>query len=135
MNHGSCHCGGVQFSVAIDKREALECNCSVCRKKGFLHLIVTREKFILLQGEELLTTYSFNTHVAQHRFCRICGCHPFYTPRSHPNGVSVNLRCLDDVSPDEFVIVSFDGQRWEENIAQIAGEGASANAARRTTNG
>src|SRR5262245_25889132 len=91
---GSCHCQRVRFRVHTAKLEALDCNCSICQKKGFLHLIVTKDAFELLSGEEDLTTYTFNTHVAKHRFCRVCGMHPFYTPRSHPDGVDVNVRCL-----------------------------------------
>ncbi len=92
---GGCHCGAVRFRVVVDKYQVTECNCSICLKKGFLHLIVPSESFTLLQGAEVLTTYTFNTGVAKHTFCRICGIHSFYVPRSHPDGFSVNLRCLD----------------------------------------
>jgi hypothetical protein len=117
---GGCHCGAIRFRVTIDLRDRLvECNCSICRKKGYLHLIVPPERFQLLQGEDLLNTYTFNTGVAKHRFCRVCGIHPFYTPRSHPDKIDVNLRCLDEDIQSRFVIQSFDGANWEDNIQQI----------------
>jgi hypothetical protein len=88
--------------------------------KGNLHLIVPRARFTLLQGESSLTTYQFNTRVAKHTFCRVCGIHPFYYPRSHPDGVDVNVRCFDDLDAmARFQVEKFDGQRWEENVGSI----------------
>jgi enoyl-CoA hydratase len=116
---GGCHCGAVRFRVEVDEHCALDCNCSICRKKGFLHLIVPSERFTLLSGAEMLTVYSFGTHTAKHTFCSRCGMHPFYTPRSHPNGVDVNVRCLDGDAIDRFSIEAFNGQRWEDNIDTI----------------
>jgi hypothetical protein len=95
-HRGSCHCGRIRFEVDAPARiEALECNCSICRMTGFLHLIVPAARFRLLQGAELLTEYTFNTGVAKHRFCRVCGVKAFYVPRSNPDGIDVNVRCLD----------------------------------------
>jgi len=116
---GGCHCGGVRFRVLVEKYEGIECNCSICLKKGFLHLVVPADRFTLLAGEDLLTTYRFNTRVARHTFCRVCGIHPFYTPRSHPEGVDVNIRCLDGDAAARFHIEPFDGIHWEENVEQI----------------
>jgi hypothetical protein len=116
---GGCHCGAVRFRVDVDEHVAIECDCSICRMKGNLHLIVTRDRFAILRGEERLSTYRFNTGVAQHTFCRTCGIHPFYVPRSHPDGIDVNVRCLDGEAMDQFVIEKFDGAHWEENIAKI----------------
>ena len=117
---GGCHCGAVRFRVIVDKYKVDECNCSICLKKGFLHLIVPSESFTLLQGAEVLTTYTFNTGVAKHTFCRICGIHSFYTPRSHPDGFSVNLRCLDGENVlSRFEIIPFDGANWEQNIHKL----------------
>ncbi|WP_446339146.1 GFA family protein [Coleofasciculus sp. G1-WW12-02] len=113
---GGCHCGAVRFSVTVDQHEAIDCNCSICHKKGFIHLIVPPEQFTLLSGADVLTTYTFNTNTAKHTFCRICGIHPFYRPRSHPQSIDVNLRCLDDDVLSRFARVSFDGANWEENI-------------------
>lgn len=119
---GGCHCGAVRFQVIVDKHKADDCNCSICKKKGFLHLIVPAEKFTLLQGADVLTTYTFNTKVAQHTFCRICGIHAFYHPRSHPNCIDVNIRCLDDNVLSNFEIVPFDGANWEQNIYKLRSE-------------
>ena len=122
---GGCHCGRVRFRVRVDDGaglEAVECNCSICTKKGFLHLIVTKDAFELLAGEADLTTYTFNTGVAKHTFCRTCGIHAFYTPRSHPDGVDVNVRCLDGDGVDpltRFTVRSFDGKHWEDNVETI----------------
>jgi hypothetical protein len=116
---GGCHCCGVRFRVLVEKYAGIECNCSICRKKGFLHLIVPADRFTLLAGEDLLTTYRFNTGTARHTFCRVCGIHPFYTPRSHPDGVDVNIRCLDGDAAARFHITPFDGIHWEENVEQI----------------
>ena len=110
---GGCHCGRIRFRVEVQDFAGSECNCSMCTKKGILHLIVAPERFRLLQGNEFLSTYTFNTGVAQHRFCRVCGIHPFYTPRSDPDKVDVNLRCLDGDAWQRFKLVTFDGKNWE----------------------
>ena len=108
---GGCHCGAVRFRVRLLEPRALECNCSICAKKGFINLIAEPENFQLLQGEDSLSTYRFNTGTAQHRFCSTCGIHPFSRPRSHPGAYDVNARCLDDGY--EFLdIEAFDGQNW-----------------------
>jgi hypothetical protein len=117
---GGCHCGGVRFRVVVERFVASECNCSMCTKKGILHLIVSPEQFELLRGGELLTVYRFNTGVAQHRFCRVCGIHPFYTPRSDPDKVDVNVRCLDDDAWRRFELTRFDGQNFEAALAARA---------------
>ncbi len=112
---GGCHCGAVRFKVeAPENVDVEDCNCSVCRMTGFLHLIVPKSKFTLLSGEENLSLYTFNTGVAKHYFCKTCGIKPFYIPRSNPDGVDVNVRCLD-VPPKKLRIVPFDGENWEVN--------------------
>lgn len=115
---GGCHCGAVRFAVVVREWRVLDCTCSICRKKGILHLIVPAEDFSLLRGEEALSTYRFGTGVAQHRFCRTCGMHPFYVPRSHPDGFDVNARCLD-AGISRFEVEVFDGANWEENVEGI----------------
>jgi hypothetical protein len=116
---GGCHCGRVRFEVDVDELEALDCNCSICTKKGFLHVIVTKDRFRLLAGEGELVTYTFHTGVAKHTFCRTCGMHPFYVPRSHPDGIDVNLRCLDGFPLTRFRVAPFDGQDWEAHVDAI----------------
>jgi hypothetical protein len=86
---------------------------------GFLHVICEAVDFELLAGEDLLTTYTFGTHTAQHHFCSRCGVKSFYVPRSHPDGYSVNARCLDGDAIERFDVRPFDGANWEKNIASI----------------
>ncbi|MFP6734045.1 MAG: GFA family protein [Rhodospirillales bacterium] len=116
-HQGGCHCGKVRFEVTAPKElKVTECNCSICRMSGYLHLIVKKDQFRLLQGTDILTTYTFNTGTAQHLFCSACGVKSFYVPRSHPDGYSINARCLDAGTISNMVITSFDGQNWEANI-------------------
>lgn len=118
---GGCHCGRVRFEVkAPAKIAADECNCSICAMSGFLHLIVPEESFRLLQGKDALRTYTFNTGVAKHHFCRYCGVKSFYVPRSHPNGVTVNVRCIDTETIAGIDITPFDGQNWEKNVSGLS---------------
>lgn len=120
IHAGGCHCGAVRFDVETpDSVEVEDCNCSMCAKSGFLHLIVPASSFRLLSGEDVLATYTFNTGVAQHRFCTVCGIKPFYVPRSNPDGIDVNLRCLD-TPPREVRVVAFDGRDWELNAHRVA---------------
>ena len=117
---GKCHCGAITFEVtAASHLEVEDCNCSICYKSGFLHLIVPRKQFRLISGEENLQTYTFNTAVAKHFFCKTCGIKPFYIPRSNPDGIDVNVRCLEPF-PDNITIVKFDGQNWEDNAHTLA---------------
>jgi hypothetical protein len=113
---GGCHCGRVRFRVTADLASATDCNCSVCTKKGILHLIVAPDQFVLLSGKDDLTTYEFNTKVAKHMFCKHCGIHPFYVPRSDPDKVDVNARCLDNVDLAKISPKPFDGKNWEAAI-------------------
>ncbi len=110
---GGCHCGRVRFVVEGDLATAAVCNCSICTKKGFIHLIVPPSDFQLLSGADALVTYQFNTGTAKHQFCGTCGMHPFYVPRSDPDKIDVNVRCLDDVDLAQLQPSSFDGKNWE----------------------
>ena len=117
---GGCHCRRVDFEVtAPDHLTVYDCNCSICLLSGFLHLIVDAKNFRLLRGENILTTYQFNTGTAKHRFCGVCGIKSFYVPRSHPNGYSVNARCLDTVDVDKIDIKPFDGANWESSVTTL----------------
>ncbi|MDZ4299150.1 MAG: GFA family protein [Moraxellaceae bacterium] len=117
---GGCHCGAVRFEVeAPEHVEVEDCNCSICRMTGFLHLIVPKRNFRLTAGEDQLTSYAFNECVAKHLFCRVCGIKSFYIPRSNPDGVDVNLRCLKTV-PAQVTVVPFDGENWDANAAALA---------------
>jgi hypothetical protein len=114
---GGCHCARVRFVVHGDLATVTVCNCSICTKKGYIHLIVPPADFELVSGEPELTTYEFNTKIAKHRFCRVCGMHPFYVPRSDPDKIDVNVRCLDDVDLSQLRPSLFDGKHWEQAIA------------------
>lgn len=117
---GGCHCGAVRFTVRLSDPRTIVCNCSICTKKGFVHLIVENHELTIHQGLDRLTDYRFNTRTARHLFCATCGMHPFYVPRSHPDGWSVNARCLDDVSlAARMPMVDFDGRHWEQHIDEI----------------
>ena len=117
---GSCHCGRVRFRVTTALDKVVECNCSICTKKGFLHSIVPLAQFELLSGAADLTTYTFNTGIAKHQFCRHCGIHPFYVPRSDPDQIDVNVRCLAGVDLGALRVDPFDGANWEQAIASAS---------------
>ena len=120
-HRGGCHCRRVRFEVDAPARiEALDCNCSICRMTGFLHLIVPAARFRLLAGGDELAEYTFNTGTAKHRFCRHCGIKAFYVPRSHPDGIDVNVRCLDAGTVEDLVITPFDDDDREAATAAIA---------------
>jgi hypothetical protein len=120
-HRGGCHCGAVAFELHAPARlEVQQCNCSVCSMTGFLHLIVPASRFRLLRGAEALETYTFNTGIARHLFCRRCGVKSFYVPRSNPDGFSVNVRCLDQATIEHVVVTEFDGRNWEQSAASLA---------------
>ncbi|MFQ5458938.1 MAG: GFA family protein [Myxococcota bacterium] len=110
--HDRAHAEG-----AADLAHVGTCNCSVCAKKGFLHLIVPPAQFELLAGQDDLSTYQFNTNTAKHQFCRHCGIHAFYVPRSDPDKIDVNVRCLAGVDADAIPTEPFDGRNWEAAMA------------------
>ena len=120
---GGCHCGAMRYRVEVTHRHALGCNCSMCMRKGFLHLIVPADQFEELGEDDAYTTYTFGSETAKHYFCKTCGVTPYYVPRSHPDGFSVNVRTLDDVvatgNLDAWDIEPFDGQHWEDNVDSI----------------
>ena len=118
---GSCHCTRVRFEVDAPARiVALDCNCSICRMSGFLHLIVPAPRFRLLSGADVLTEYTFNTGAAKHRFCSVCGVKSFYVPRSNPDGIDVNVRCLREATIEHLDIEPFDDRTREQSEAAIA---------------
>jgi hypothetical protein len=119
-HRGGCHCGAIAFEVDAPARVTVsECNCSICRMSGYLHLIVPAARFRLLRGTDDLTTYTFNTGTARHLFCRRCGVKSFYVPRSNPDGYSVNLRCLAQDSIEQVAIEPFDDNDRAASEARI----------------
>ena len=122
IHNGGCHCGAVAFEVEAPPRlVASDCNCSICRMSGYLHLIVPRSRFRLLQGADELTEYKFNTGTARHLFCRRCGVKSFYVPRSNPDGYSVNVRCLDAATIEHVEVQLFDDNDREASEARLRG--------------
>jgi hypothetical protein len=119
---GGCHCRLVRFAAKLPAAPvpALDCNCSICRATGFLHIVVPHEDFTLLSGSDRLISYRFGTGAAEHLFCSVCGVKSFYQPRSHPEAWSVNAHCLDE--PPELAIETFDGKNWEQAKASLDGE-------------
>jgi hypothetical protein len=116
---GGCHCGRVRFEVVAPATiEVADCNCSICRKLGYLHLIVPADRFKLICGQDALSTYSFNTQIAKHFFCSTCGVKSFYVPRSHPDGISVNVRCIDSNTIESMTVQPFNGREWEKGRAE-----------------
>ena len=120
VHRGGCHCGAIQFEVDAPRQVTVhDCNCSICSKVGYLHLIVPGSCFRLIRGEDSLTTYTFNTGVAQHTFCRHCGIKPFYVPRSNPDGYSINFRCLPRSGFNDVRTELLDGRNWEQSAAAL----------------
>nr|KAF6274155.1 centromere protein V [Myotis myotis] len=116
---GGCHCGAVRFEVwASADLHIFDCNCSVCKKKQNRHFIVPASRFKLLKGAESITTYTFNTHKAQHTFCKRCGVQSFYTPRSNPGGFGIAPHCLDEGTVRSMVIEEFNGSDWEKAMKE-----------------
>jgi len=120
---GSCHCGRVRFELLAPAAISVsECNCSMCSRTGYLHLIVTADRFTLLGGRDVLSTYTFNTGTAKHLFCSVCGVKSFYVPRSHPDGYSVNARCLDQSTVTGMTVKQIDGRNWEKQYPAGRGD-------------
>ena len=120
---GGCHCGHVAFAVQGRPRRVLVCNCSICTMKGYAHWIVARGRFRLLSpaATDELGCYRFGTGAAQHYFCPRCGVAPFYVPRSDPDKIDVNLRCVRGIDLGTLAVDHFDGQHWEQSLAAHPG--------------
>lgn len=122
-HRGGCHCGRVRFEALAPARvQVSDCNCSMCSKAGYLHLLLRAEHFKLLCGQDVLTAYTFNTATARHLFCSVCGIKSFYVPRSHPDGFSVNARCLDPGTIEEMTVSVCDGRNWERQFPTGRGD-------------
>ena len=120
-HRGGCHCGEISFEfLAPPAVEVLDCNCSICQRSRFIHLIVLKTHFTLLSGENVLGDYQFGTKAAHHYFCCRCGVKSFYQPRSHPDAYSVNLRCVDEGTIDSVHTSVFDGRNWEQARADLS---------------
>lgn len=118
---GGCHCRAIRFQAELPDGPvpALDCNCSMCRMTGFLHVMVPHADFELVTGRDALASYRFGSGTAEHLFCRYCGVKSFYQPRSHPGAWSVNAHCLDEEM--ELAIEPFDGRNWDAAKAKLDG--------------
>lgn len=118
IHQGGCHCGQIRFEIETELAKAIECNCSICTKKGALHHRVPPEQFRLLSGKNALTLYQSGSKIAKHWFCKFCGIHPFSNPRAAPDMYSINIRCLDDFQKESanIEIRQFDGRNWEDAV-------------------
>lgn len=106
---GSCHCGRVKFEMVSDLQSVARCNCSICRRKGTPMVMTKPDSFKLLAGEEFLSLYQFNTRLARHYFCKVCGIYTHHNPRSNPAMTRVNAGCLDGVDPFSLEVQMIDG--------------------------
>src|SRR5215468_10301489 len=109
---GSCHCGRIQFEIESTLDPAKRCNCSLCKRRGAVMTRVPVESFRLLAGKEYLSTYQFNTKVALHYFCKVCGIYTFHRPRTAPDLYGINVGCLDGVDPLCLEVGLIDGQAY-----------------------
>ena len=108
---GSCHCGSIKFEIDSDLEKIVQCNCSICIKRNAKMIMIPKENFKLLEGLENLSLYQFNTEIAKHFFCKKCCIYTHHNRKSDPNGMGVNLGCIDDVDPMEFAVIQFDGKK------------------------
>lgn len=110
LYRGSCHCGGVQFEIDTEITDIYVCDCSLCSKKNALMTSVREDRFRLVAGEDKLTLYQWNTGVARHYFCSVCGVYPFHRKRSMPDHYGINVRCLAAFDPAGIAIRHADGK-------------------------
>jgi len=119
-HRGGCHCGAVRFEVDAPARiAALDCNCSICRMSGYIHLIVPATRFRLLAGAGALTEYTFNTGTAKAPLLPHLRIKSFYIPRSHPDGIDVNVHCLDAATIESVDVQPFDDADRDAATAAI----------------
>jgi hypothetical protein len=120
-HRGSCHCGAVALEVEGEPSDLESCSCSICRRTAFVHWYVSPDRFRLLTPESELFDYQFGTHTSHNFFCRTCGVTPFRRPRSDPDKIAVNVRCLEGVSLDAYPVREFDGRDWEASYRATRG--------------
>ncbi|XP_035212097.1 centromere protein V-like isoform X2 [Stegodyphus dumicola] len=117
QHSGGCHCGAVRFvALGPPRVKVYKCNCSICSKKQIKGFFVPQENFSLLKGKDDLSEYTFNTGIAKHYFCKVCGVQSFYKPRSNPTGMSIMIYCLDSGTIEDVEEIEFDGQNWEASM-------------------
>ena len=108
---GSCHCSSIKFEIDSDLEKIVQCNCSICIKRNAKMIMIPKENFKLLEGSEDLSLYQFNTEIAKHFFCKKCGIYTHHNRKSDPNGMGVNLGCVEGLDPMVFDVIQFDGKK------------------------
>ncbi len=98
----SCHCGNVKLTLETDLKIVKQCNCSICKRKNAKMNILPKDAIISISGEENLSTYQFGTNVAKHYFCKNCGIYTHHQRKSDPNGIGVNIGCIDDIDSFQY---------------------------------
>ena len=105
---GTCHCGSVKFEITNDLNNIKQCNCSICVRKYAKMIMATKDQLRITQGQENLSMYQFGTNIAKHYFCKTCGIYTHHEKKSDPNGIGVNIGCLEDIDPFELEAEVFD---------------------------
>ena len=125
---GACHCGAIKFAVTLTEgfASARRCTCSICRMRGAVAVTSAPDAFEIIQGEDKLSTYRFNTKTVEHHFCSVCGIYTHHRRRSNPCQLGVNVSCIEGISPFDFTeVIVFDGERHpsddEEHRTYVAG--------------
>ena len=112
MKHkGTCHCKAIEFEIESDLDKILQCNCSICIRKNAKMIMIPKENFNLLKGENSLSLYQFNSNIAKHYFCKFCGIYTHHNRKSDPNGMGVNLGCIDELDATDYEAIAFDGRK------------------------
>ena len=108
---GSCHCKNIEFQIETDLEKIIQCNCSICIRRNAKMIIVPKDKFNLIKGEQDLALYQFNSNIAKHYFCKKCGIYTHHNRKSDPNGMGVNLGCIYELDAMDYDAISFDGRK------------------------
>jgi hypothetical protein len=99
LHKGSCHCKAIEFEIESDLDKIMQCNCSICIRKNAKMCMVSKDSIQIIKGKENLTSYKFNTMIAEHFFCKTCGIYTHHNRRSDPNGAAINIGCIDAINP------------------------------------
>ena len=112
MKHkGSCHCKKIEFEVETNLEKIVQCNCSICIRRNAKMIMIPKENFTLTKGESDLVLYQFNSNIAKHYFCMKCGIYTHHNRKSDPNGMGVNLGCIEELDATEYDPIAFDGRK------------------------
>ena len=105
MNKLTCHCGKIEAEVKVPEggfEKIMRCNCSICKRKGYIIGVVGPDDFKIIKGVDNLSSYKFNTMIAEHFFCKTCGIYTHHNRRTDPNGSGINIGCIDEIDPFKY---------------------------------